>query len=146
MSAVFSSLPVRRVSTPSALRPRPLIQRSLVLRLFLLAGLVAAMTVAATLANPSAYSAAEPELALLLRGMAVIKAGVALVALALSFWRFGQPVSTSAALGYSLGVWALGGATVLIWFLSFIPAAALLFHLGVFGLLALEWREGRARA
>ena len=146
MSAVFSSLPARRVSTPSALRPRPLIRRSHVLRLFLLAGLVAAMAVAATVANPSAYSAAEPELALLLRGMAVIKAGIALVALALSFWRFGQPVSTSAALGYALGVWALGGATVLIWFLSVIPAAALLFHLGVFGLLALAWREGRARA
>ena len=103
------------------------------------------MALAATLANPSAYSAAEPELALLLRGMAVIKAGIALVALALSFWRFGQPVSTSAALGYALGVWALGGATVLIWFLSFIPAAALLFHLGVFGLLILAWREGRRR-
>jgi hypothetical protein len=32
---------------------------------------------------------------------------------------------------------------VLIWCLSFIPAAALIFHLGMFGLLVVAWREDR---
>jgi hypothetical protein len=94
------------------------------------------------MASSSAHPAVEPELALLLRGMAVIKAGIALAAVALSLWRFGQPVSSAAASGYVAGVCSLGAATVLIWHLSFIPAAAVIFHLGLFGLLALAWREG----
>jgi hypothetical protein len=143
MSAVFPSLPARPVLQPAAPRSLPLIQPSLLLRLVLVAGLFVVIAAAAGLANSSAYSVAEPELGLLLRGMALIKAGMALVALALTHWRFGQPVSSAAALGYLLGVWALVGATVLIWYLSFIPAAAALFHLGLFGLLVVASREDR---
>jgi hypothetical protein len=103
------------------------------------------MAIAAAAANPSAYSVAEPKLLLLLRGMAVVKAGISLVAAALALWRFGHPVSSAAAFGYFLGVWALGGASVLIWNLSFIPAAAVIFHVGIFVLLFLAWREGGFR-
>jgi hypothetical protein len=74
--------------------------------------------------------------------MAVIKASIAMVASALALWRFGHPVSSGAALGYLAGVWSLAGAAVLIWSLSFILAAAVVFHAGMFGLLALAWREG----
>ncbi len=140
MSALFPSLAVSRVASSSS--PRSF-QRPLALRVALLAGLVAVMVAAAALANASAYSAVEPELARLLRGMAVIKAGIALVAVALSLWRFGQPVSSPAAVGYLVGVWSLAGAAVFIWYLSFIAGAAIIFHLGLFGLLALVWREGR---
>jgi hypothetical protein len=114
-----------------------------VLRAVLWVGLLAVMVLAAAVASRSAHSAVEPELVLLLRAMAVIKAGIALVAVALCLWRLGGPVSTSAAVGYLLGVWSLGGATVLIGFVSFIPAAAVIFHVALFGLLALAWREGR---
>lgn len=141
MSAILSPLSSVRLLQPAALRsPR----RALLLRLALMAGLVLSMAIAAVVSVPLASSAVEPELILLLRGMALIKAAIALAALALSLWRLGRPVSGRVALGYFSGVWSLAGATVLIWQLSFIPAAAIIFHAGMFGLLALAWREGRS--
>jgi hypothetical protein len=84
----------------------------------------------------------EPQLGLLLRFMAVIKASIALAAISLALWRFGQPVSVMAAAGYVAGAACLVAATVLIWCLSFIAAAAIIFHVGLIGLLVLAWREG----
>ncbi len=139
MSAVISSSSVTRVPPSPALLG---LQRPLGFRVALLTGLVAAIVVAAAVSVPPATAAAEPGLALLLRGMALIKAGIALVAVALTLWRFGQPVSSPAALGYLLGVWSMIGASVLIWQLCFIPAAAVIFHVGLFGILLLAWREG----
>ena len=146
MSADFTSLPSHRAPHAPAVRRLRLPSRSLVLRTLLIAGLLPAMAFAAALADASAYAAAEPELVLLLRGMAVIKAGMALAALGLAFWRLGQPVSLAAASGYLLGIWALGGATVSIALLSHLPAAAGLFHIAVFGLIVLAWREDRTGA
>jgi hypothetical protein len=143
MSVVFSWLSTLRTAQSPT---QGLLRRELVLRLALIAGLIVVMGLAAALAIPSAYSTAETELVRLLRRMALVKAGIAVVAVALVLWRLGQPVSPAAAFGYLLGVWALGGASVLIWHLSFIPAAALIFYAGVFGLLVLAWREGHFEA
>jgi hypothetical protein len=109
----------------------------------MLIGSIVAAFLAHALASPAALGGVEAELVLLLRGMPLIKASIALAAVALVLWRFGRPVSRGAAMGYVVGIWALVAATVLIWFLSFIAAAAVLFHLATLGLLVLAWREGR---
>lgn len=142
MSAVFptSITPLagpRAIALASGSRP-------LAMRIALLATCLVAGLASAALADPAATAGVEPGLVLLLRGMAVLKAGLALAAVALAFWRFGRPVSTRAAAGYVVGVSSLVAASVLIWFLSFIAAAAIAFHVGALGLLVLAWREGSA--
>lgn len=86
---------------------------------------------------------ADAELALLLRGMAAIKALMAVAAAGLVWWRLGQPVSLGVAAGYVACVWVFFAATVLIWQLAFIVPAAALFHAaGLVGLI-IALREGR---
>jgi hypothetical protein len=83
----------------------------------------------------SAQAAAGPELAMLLRFMAVVKAGMALATLALTAWRFGFSISPAQALGY-LGAGTLMAAAPLpIWQLAHVAAGAALFHLGLLLLL-----------
>jgi hypothetical protein len=140
MSALFSTLPAS--SSVRGVVASHSWSQSLVLRVVLLAGSVAAGLVGSALANP--VVGVEPELVFLMRGMALIKASLALASIALAYWRFGQPVPYRVAVGYSFGVWLLVAATALIWYLSFIPAAAIMFHVGLVALLALPWREGQA--
>ena len=140
MAAVFPSSPV-----PSSRRPSTALRsesRSRGWRIALVTVCIVAGAAAAALADPAAGAGVEPELVLLLRGMAVLKAGLALAAVALAFWRFGRPVSTRAAAGYVVGVAALVAASVLIWCLSSIAAAAIVFHAAALGLLVLAWRDG----
>jgi len=107
-----------------------------------LAGSVAAFALALLAASGHAQ-AAEPELALMLRGMAAIKGVLAVAAAALGWWRLGQPVSAPVAATYIACAWVLLASTALIWQLAFIPAAAVLFHAGGFVALVLALREGR---
>ena len=140
MIAIYSTLPRssrdRTQSIPAGHSP-------LALRTVLLAGTGLAVVVAATLASPDAASGIDPELVLLLRGMAAIKASFTLAAASAVWWRLGRPVSAGAAVGYVVGVCLLAAANTLIGFLSFIVAAAVLFHLALFGLLTLAWFDGR---
>jgi hypothetical protein len=85
----------------------------------------------------------EPELAVLLRGMAAIKTLLAVLGAGLVYWRFGLPISARAALAYAAGVGLMLMACTLIWHLTFIPLAAALFHAGGMGALLVAWREGR---
>ncbi len=108
--------------------------RPAVLRTVLVVGSVIAMIVAGFAASGVAQSV-EPELVLLLRGMAAIKGLLAISAAGLLWWRLGTPVSSRAAVA----------SAVLIWHLAFILAAAFLFHAaGVVGLVV-AMREGRLR-
>ena len=111
----------------------------------LVPGCAAVAAVTAVIGEPSPLLLADPELAVLLRGMAIIKGAILVVAVALLLWRFGRPVSQPAAAAYALGTWLAVGATVLIWQLTFIPTAAVLFHLGELAVLVTAFREGYAR-
>lgn len=111
------------------------------MRIGLLAGCAVAVALAAWAGEPSAYLQADPALARLLRGMALIKGLIATGAVGAVFWRLGWSVSSSAAACYLLSSWALTGATVLIWQLSFILPAALLFHAAALSMLLMSWRE-----
>jgi hypothetical protein len=126
-------------SQPPELMSSPSARRSL-----LVIGCVASMAFAAWLGEPLASTQADPELAHLLRGMAAIKATMVVAALGVLFWRFGQPVQQHTAAAYLAGAWLIAGATMLVWQLSFILLAALAFHVGVFSLLFVAWRDHQA--
>lgn len=91
---------------------------------------------------------ADPELAALLRGMAALKALLALGAGAAVFWRFGLPISNGAAALYALCVAALFAGATAIWQLSHIGAIAIAFHgaLIALGVLALRDEPIAAKA
>jgi hypothetical protein len=119
--------------------------RPLVLRSLLVSGCLLAVWLAAATAAPSAASAGDPDLARLLRGMAVIKGSAVLLFLGLLWWRFGAPIGFSVAAAYLIGAAALSAATMLIWQLAWIGAAAAIFHVAALMLLVLAWRDGMPR-
>jgi len=127
--------PVRTGSAAHALRWRVLV----------LAGCACAVAMAAWLGDPAQRLAADPELARLLRGMALIKGLLALGAVSLVTWRFGRPVAPGVAVVYVVGCWWLAAAAMLVWQLTVIPFAALGFHAAEISMLVVAWREHRWR-
>ena len=115
-----------------------------ILRASLLLGCLASVVAAAWLGEPSASLKADPELALMLRGMAAIKGTIVVSVVGVLLWRFGHALPNRAAAACLAGAWCMTGATVLVWQLSFIPLAALVFHVGEFVLLVTAWREHRS--
>lgn len=109
----------------------------------------AAMIVALLASSPDASNLAvrqtDPELIMLLRFMAVVKAALALAALGVSAWRLGHPASPALTLGYSLAPALMCAAPIVIWQMAHVAAGAALFHGGfVVLLLALYADRGQA--
>ena len=96
----------------------------------------AAGLAAAGLGDPAPYVRADAELARLLRAMAVLKAVMVAPALAVLLWRFRWPVSLRLGSAYVFGAVMMVGASVLIWGLVHLGAAAVLFHAGAAILIA----------
>ena len=67
--------------------------------------------------------------------------GIALAAVGVLLWRFGHPTPPRMATAYIAGATLIVGASVLIWQLVHIPAAAIAFHAGEFTLLIAAWRD-----
>jgi hypothetical protein len=111
------------------------------LRAALMAACALSIGAAAWYGDPSGYLTADPALARLLRGMAAIKGMMALAALGAVFWRFGWPTSKGVAVVYLCGTSVLAGSTMLIWQLTAIPLAAVLFHVAALSMLVAGWRE-----
>lgn len=136
--ALFDRTPVptaKRFASPARSIVVSMLRGGLVL------GCVLAIGVTAWLGNPGGYLHADPALARLLRAMALIKGIIAIAAAAAVFWRLAWPVSKAVAAGYLVACWAISGSTMLIWQLSYIVPAALLFHAAGLSLLLLSWRE-----
>jgi hypothetical protein len=133
-SASASTLPQaeRRSSRPSS---------SALIRVLLLSVCLLAVLAAYWVGEPARVVRADPALAQLMRGMALIKAVIALGAVALLLWRFCWPVGKPAALAYVVSAALMAGATMLIWQLTFIPLAASLFHIGALAMLLVGWRD-----
>jgi hypothetical protein len=104
-------------------------------------GVWVAVWAAVSLSGVAAHADIEPELAMLLRGMAVIKGLLTLAAVACVMWRLGRAVSPWALATYLVGTWLLAFANTLIWQLSWIGAAAALYHVGLLSLLVAAWRD-----
>jgi hypothetical protein len=111
------------------------------LRALLIAACLLTVGIAVLLGNPSDYLREDPALARLLRCMALIKGALVIAASSAVFWRFGWSISKPAACGYVVTAAVMAGATMLIWQLTLIPLAALLFHAAALGMLVLGWRE-----
>ena len=92
--------------------------------------------------------AADPELALLLRFMAIVKAGIALGAAALVARRMRDPVQPAAALAYVAAASSMAAGAGFIWQLEHVAAGAVLVHGGLVALAAVAWmdRAGWAQA
>jgi len=114
---------------------------ALPLRAGLLVACAAAIGVAAWAGDPSAYLQADPALARLLRGMALIKGMIALGAVGAVYWRLAWPVGRLVAATYLITAAVLVGSTTLIWQLSYIVLAAVLFHVAALTMLIVGWRE-----
>ncbi len=141
MAAPATARPVPDAPRARAARP----PRARVWRTLLVSGGLVATAVAASTGASEARAAVDPELVRLLRGMALIKAVLTLAALAAVLWRLGRPISAGLCGTYLAGSWAMAAATVLIWQLVLLPAAALAFHAGEIALLLAAWRDGGLR-
>lgn len=121
--------------------------RSAIRRGALVALSVAAVAGAFAIGDPAVVQRADPALANLLRGMAALKALLALAAFAVVWWRFGRATPVRAAAGYATGVAAMAAGAALIWQLSFIAQTAAVFHVAMLGLCLLALKDdGVARA
>lgn len=103
--------------------------------------LVIALIGGASLGLMTGGGAADPELVLLLRFMAVVKAGMAVGAAALVAWRMRYAIRPAMAMGYVFEVFSMAAGTGLIWQLGHIPVGAMLVHGGLAGLAVLAWLD-----
>jgi hypothetical protein len=128
-------------SLPAQSVPQSRAPHALRLRAALLLGCLAMLVAAGWYGQPDALLQADPQIAQMLRGMALIKAAMVLAAISLLAWRFGHPIGRRQAAVYLAGVWLAAGGSMLIWQLTLIPAAAIVFHLGEFAFLLMAWRD-----
>lgn len=119
--------------------------RPTTLRASLLVGIMVAIACAAAIGHPESLVRADAELARLLRGMALIKGFIALAAVAAILWRFGWSASRGATVAYTTGAWLIAGGSMLIWQLTYIPAAAIAFHVGAFAIVFAACRDDVVR-
>ena len=136
--------PVREIGTTRPLGGAASLLRSAEMpwRGLLVLGGLAAAAVPAIWVDPAASAAFEPDLARLLRGMALLKATFVLAAVGVLLWRLGQPISTPTALVYLGGTWAGAAATTMIWHLDRLVLASTIFHLGMIVCLVVAMRDG----
>lgn len=106
-----------------------------------MAGCAVSIGIAVYLGDPGPVTLSDPSLARLLRGMALIKGVMAIAAVAAVWWRLGRPVSKPVAAAHLMGSWILAGSTTLVWQLSWIPLAAILFHGAALPMLWLTFRH-----
>lgn len=111
-----------------------------VLRTTLIAVAVASVAIAWRVGDPTAALHADPELARLLRGMAVLKGLMVVAAIAVLLWRFGHAVSPRIATGYLVSTGLMAASAAMIWQLTALLPAAVAFHAGLFIGLIIAWR------
>ena len=112
----------------------------LVLRGALIVVCAASAAIAAQLGDPSGSLRADPELAHLLRGMAVLKGLMVVAAIALLSWRFGHPIPRPVATAYVASAALMAASATMIWQLTALLPAAAAFHAGLFVALMVAWR------
>lgn len=139
-----STYEVESATSPAGVSETAALSRHRLLCAALVAGCAVTAVVAANLVHPGSLLRSDPTLAHLLRGMAAIKAGMVVGAMAVLMWRFRSPITGGLAAAYMTCVWLATTAAVMVWQLSFIPAAATVFHAALLAALLLAWRDGGA--
>jgi hypothetical protein len=125
----------------------PIRQRTPIRRVALAAAVLLAAGAAHLVGDDDASAraaAADPELARLLRSMALTKAAMAAAAVWLADRLLRLPLGTGLAAGIVSAVAAMAAAPVLMWHVAHVGAGALLFQAGALLLLVLGWRPKEA--
>lgn len=91
--------------------------------------------------DPTAYLRADPDLAIVLRGMALIKAAFVVAAMTVVLWRYASPLTSRLSATYLIGISLMAFSSTTIWQLSHLAGASVLFHLGVFLLLGAAYLD-----
>ena len=116
------------------------LRKPLPLRLMFVAVCAFAAAAAIYFASGSVQST-DPDLARLLKGMAIIKTVILLAVGAAIWWRLGSPIRPSFAAGYMLfGAVGVAGAA-LVWNMAGLSVAPFLFDGGLLGFLILALRD-----
>ena len=149
LNRAFPPGPLAASPVPDAARPaRRRVSGSAVRRAALAVAVAAAVAAAHFLADGAALAqavAADPELARLLRAMALIKGAMAVAAVWLADRLLRERLGAGLAAGLVLAVAAMAAAPVLMWHVASVGAGAVLFHAGMVLLLVLGWRPAEAR-
>ena len=121
-------------------RERVLPTRAFML-LFVVAALVAGFVVTEGSLARSAVAVAGEELTRLLRGMALLKAGMALLAGGAVLWRLKTKVTPRWFALYAMALGAMAAGPGLIWDMAYVRAGAVLLHGGLLASVLLVWRD-----
>ncbi|MCG5493881.1 hypothetical protein LRB11_07180 [Ectothiorhodospira haloalkaliphila] len=105
---------------------------------------LAAVIAALTLGDPAAHLAGETDTSGLLRGFAMLKGVITLVALLLLSWRLLWPVPRFLLVGYVLAIVSMAGAAAMVWQLSYLGLVSIFFHGGLILLLLMAWKDSSA--
>ncbi len=112
-------------------------------RAILLALIALPVGAALALTEPGAAYRADPELATLLKSMALIKLAFAGPMAALAWWRLGIEPLSPVQTGSYLGVVSMAfTALALVFSLSAVPAGSILFHLAMISFAVLALTDG----
>jgi hypothetical protein len=95
-------------------------------------------------AESARAAAADPELARLLRAMALTKAAMAAASVWLADRLLRRPLGAGLAAGIVAAVALMAAAPVLMWHVAHVGTGALLFHASAIFLLILGWRPTEA--
>jgi hypothetical protein len=87
-------------------------------------------------------AAADPDLSALLRGMAIIKAAIVAAGAGIVWWRLGASISSTFALAYIGCVTAASAGAAMVWTMSHMGVATLLFHGALIAFLVIGLRDG----
>jgi hypothetical protein len=116
-------------------------RNALFLRLALLGSCALAAAAAALYAGQGGAQSADPDLAKLLKGMAIIKTAILLAVGAAIWWRLGSGIRSGFAAGYIIfGAIGVAGAA-LVWNMAGLGLAPFLFDGGLLGFLMLALRD-----
>jgi hypothetical protein len=111
------------------------------LRLAFLGACALAAATATLYAGTGGIQSADPDLAKLLKGMAIIKTAILLAGAAAIWWRLGSAIWPTFAAGYIIfGAIGVAGAT-LVWNMAGLGLAPFLFDGGLLGFLILALRD-----
>ncbi len=105
-------------------------------RFGLFAACVAAIGIGLAVGDPSSFLERDADLGRLLRGMAMIKGVLCVIAFGAAAWRFGSATAPAVALGYIACVTVMAGAATLVWELTALAFTSITFH-GAW--IALAW-------
>ena len=130
-----------QAEAPEARAKEPALAGGLKRRAALLAACACAAALATFLAEPGSGAASDPDLAKLIRGMAIIKTVILTAAGAAIWWRLGSAIKPGVAAGYILFAAVATGGAALVWNNAGLWLAPFLFDGGLLAFLVMTMRD-----